>query len=159
AARHLGDAPAALRDWEWHHLHSRLDESAAVFRPPERGRMVLASSLTGIRIVASGPDAPRLVDPVTGGSVTLPGRGLSLNLVEYTARGTRVFAHENSGRLVVFDETGKVQRRLDPPPGRGAGHLAVSPDHTRVVVDWGEDGPPRRFALYDLFSGEKRAVF
>src|SRR5262249_12957560 len=66
---------------------------------------------------------------------------------------------EKSGHLVVLDEAGKVQRRLDPPPGRGANLVAVSPDHTRLAVDWGEDGPPRRFALYDLASGEKRAVF
>jgi WD40 repeat protein len=159
AARHLKDAPEALRDWEWHHLHSRLDESSAVFRPPEPGQMLLASSLHGLRLVACGPDAPRLVDPDGGEGVTLPGRGLWINLVEHTARGTRVFAREKSGHLVVLDEAGKVQRRLNPPRGGEARSVAVSPDHMRLVVDWGEDGPPSRFALYDLASGEKRAVF
>jgi predicted Ser/Thr protein kinase len=32
AARHLERAPQELRGWEWRHLHSRLDDSAAVIR-------------------------------------------------------------------------------------------------------------------------------
>jgi WD40 repeat protein len=159
AARQLKDAPKALRDWEWHHLHSRLDDSAAVFRSPEQGQMLLASADDGIRLVACGPDAPRLLNPDGRGGVTLPGRGLWILLVEHTERGTRVFAREKSGHLVVLDETGKVQRRLDPPQGYGARYVAVSPDHTRLVVDWGEERPLRSFALYDLATGEKRAVF
>jgi WD40 repeat protein len=159
AARYLKDAPEALRDWEWHHLHSRLDESSAVFRPPDEGEVRLASSLKGIRLVAVGPDGPRLLGPDGGEAVALPGRGLELHLVEHTPRGTRVFAREETGHLVVLDEAGTVQRRLAPPPGRGAKLVAVSRDHTRVAVDWGEDGQRRRFALYDLASGEKRATF
>jgi WD40 repeat protein/serine/threonine protein kinase len=159
AARHLKEAPEALRDWEWHHLHSRLDGSATVFRAPEEGQILLTSAADGIRVVACGPDGPRLLDPDGGKGVTLPGRGLWINLVEHTAHGTRVFARETSGHLVVFDETGKVLRRLDPPPGCRAWLVAVSPDHKRLLVDWGEDGPPRSFALYDLASGEKRADF
>ena len=31
AARQLDAAPEALRDWEWRHLHTRLDDSIAVF--------------------------------------------------------------------------------------------------------------------------------
>src|SRR5262249_24600990 len=29
AARHLREAPEALRDWEWQHLHSRLDDRSS----------------------------------------------------------------------------------------------------------------------------------
>src|SRR5262249_47804870 len=129
AAHHLDAAPGPLRGWEWDHLHSRLDESSSVFQPPNGGQMLLASSGSGIRLVVCGPDDPRLVDPDGGEGMTLPGRGLSINLVEHTARGTRVFACEKSGHLVMLDETGKVQRRLDPPPGCRAWLVAVSPDH------------------------------
>ena len=38
AARQLDAAPEALRDWEWRHLHSRLDDSIAVF-PAKRRRI------------------------------------------------------------------------------------------------------------------------
>ncbi|HEY7308354.1 MAG TPA: hypothetical protein VH643_03225 [Gemmataceae bacterium] len=34
AARQLNKAPKTLRDWEWQHLHSRLDDSIAVFPIP-----------------------------------------------------------------------------------------------------------------------------
>ena len=36
AARQLDAAPEALRDWEWRHLHIRLDDSTSVFRQPRR---------------------------------------------------------------------------------------------------------------------------
>ena len=38
AARQLESAPEILRDWEWRHLHSRLDDSSSVFRCPPGGR-------------------------------------------------------------------------------------------------------------------------
>jgi WD40 repeat protein len=37
--------------------------------------------------------------------------------------------------------------------------VAVSHDQTRQVVDWSRYRPPYSFVLYDLASGEKRAVF
>ena len=37
AARQLDAAPEDLRDWEWGHLHSRLDDSSAVFPLPAGG--------------------------------------------------------------------------------------------------------------------------
>jgi serine/threonine protein kinase len=158
AASHLDFVPVPLRAWEWHHLHSRLDDSAAVFRPPDQGQMLLASSDQGIRLVSVGPDSVHLIDPDGGESLPLPGGGLWLKLVEHTARGTRVFACEKSGHLVVLDESRKVQRRLDSPPGCRAWQVAVSPDHTRLLVDWGETGPPRSFALYDLASGRSGRI-
>jgi hypothetical protein len=41
AARQLDEVPKALRGWEWRHLHSRLDESSAVYRPPDGGSLAL----------------------------------------------------------------------------------------------------------------------
>jgi WD40 repeat protein len=160
AALSLDDAPRVLRDWEWHHLRSRLDDSSAIFQPPEQGQMLLASTEEGIRLVATGPDEPRLLGPDGGEGQKLPGRGLWLNLVRHTRRGTRVFAREPAGHLVVLDETGNVLRRLQAPAGaHRESAVAVSPDETRLVVDWGRYKPPYHFALFDLASGEQRAVF
>src|SRR5262249_56658541 len=39
AARHLDDAPEALRGWEWRHLHSRLDDRIAVIPRSEERRV------------------------------------------------------------------------------------------------------------------------
>jgi WD40 repeat protein/serine/threonine protein kinase len=165
AARHLEDTERCLRGWEWHHLASRLDESAAVFPPPDHGQMLLADGENGLRLLAVGPDDPRLLDPDSGEGLTPPWKGLVwIHHVEHTARGVRVFGRDASGDLVWLDETGKVRLRLEPPPKCSVRNVAVSPDHTRLVVDWGEvdwgrKEAPRRFALYDLASGEKRADF
>jgi WD40 repeat protein/serine/threonine protein kinase len=158
ARRSLEEVPEAWRRWwEWRHLHSRLDESAAVYRKPAGGQLLLAASDVGIRLASCGPDGVRLEDPDGGKGLALPGGGRWIHLVGHTARSTRVVAREESGHLVVWDETGRVRRRLEPPPGHSPWSVALSPDHTRLLVDWGEDRP-RSFALYDLASGGKRAV-
>jgi WD40 repeat protein len=160
AADHLKAAPDAWRDWEWHHLQSRLDESWAVVRAPDQGLMLLTSGPQGLRLVAVGPDELRLLDPDGGARLKLPRKGLSqVHHVEHTLRGTRVFAHDESGRLVVLDETGTVRLRLAPPRERWPRALAVSPDQTRLALAWSQGDPSHSFALYDLASGEKRAVF
>src|SRR6516165_10572134 len=60
AARQLREAPEELRDWEWRHLHSRLDDSAAVVQVPARIAGVLGApdrleawelTKTGLRII------------------------------------------------------------------------------------------------------------
>jgi predicted Ser/Thr protein kinase len=63
AARQLGEAPEELRGWEWHHLHSRLDDSAAQFsvRPTEYVRLVRGPD--GLRVVAYTGNQVRLLDP------------------------------------------------------------------------------------------------
>jgi WD40 repeat protein/serine/threonine protein kinase len=157
AARHLDAAPKPLRGWEWHHLHSQLDDSAAVVRAPDRGELLLASAGQGIRLLAGGQHL-RLFDPDGGELFRIPRRGLRVLHVEHTRGGTRLFGRDKRGRLVVLDERGKVRLRLDHPPERGASAVAVSPDQRRLAVNWGEDKPTHRFGLYDLASGEQRAV-
>ena len=159
AARHLvsRDVPEALRDWEWHHLHTRLDESLGVLRAPDRGEMLLASGSKGVRLLAAGRDL-RLLDPDGRQVFSIPRNGLRVLHVEHSRQGTRVLGYDEAGRLVVLDEAGKVRLRLDPPPGRRADVVAVSPDQTRLAVYWGQNDP-HCFELYDLSSGQKRAVF
>jgi WD40 repeat protein/serine/threonine protein kinase len=158
AARHLfsKDAPEKLRDWEWHHLHSRLDDCWAVVRAPDHGEMRLASGGEGIRLLAVGQDF-RLLDPDGGEVFRFARNGLAVVHVEHTRQGTRVLGYDEAGRLVVLDETGKARLRLDPPPQRAPTVVAVSPDQTRLAVNWGETEPTHPFGVYDLASGEKRA--
>src|SRR5262249_29915362 len=90
----------------------------------------------------------------------LPRNGLSqVDHVEQTPRGTRVFAHDESGRLRMLDETGRLRLRLAPPRERWPRALAVSPDQTRLALAWSQGDPPCSIVLYDLASGEKRTVF
>jgi WD40 repeat protein len=159
AAHHLlnKDVPEVLRDWEWHHLHSQLDESLAVVRALDQGEMLLASSSQGIRLLAAGTDL-RLFDPEGGEVFHFSRNHLHVLHVEHNRQGTRVLARDQAGGLVVLDETGQVRLRLRAPAWHRASVVAVSPDQKRLVVNWGEDAP-HRFDLYDLDSGAKRAVF
>src|SRR5262249_5338149 len=50
AARHLKDAPKALRGWEWRHLSSRLDDSSAVVRLRPGDPALLLSGPEGLRV-------------------------------------------------------------------------------------------------------------
>jgi len=62
ATRHLEEAPKELRGWEWHHLHSRLDDSVAVL-PIEANKAVqLARSPDGLRVVAYTGTRMHLLD-------------------------------------------------------------------------------------------------
>jgi WD40 repeat protein len=159
AASHLEVAPEALRDWEWRHLHSRLDESAAVARAPDQGSIRLASCPEGIRVVTAGPLGLRLTDSDGREHLALPlPHGHAVFHVEDTRRGTRLFLRKEGSSLAVLDETGEVQLRLSRPAGWFHA-LAVSPDQTQIVLAWIIDDPPCSFGLYDLASGEKRAVF
>jgi WD40 repeat protein len=160
AARHLSntDFPEELRDWEWRHLQSRLDESAALIEAPEHGEIFLASACQGIRLLAAGQDL-RLLDADGTEVFRLPRNGLKVLHVEHTRQGTRLFGCDEAGGLVVLDESGKVGLHLDSPQTeRAASVVAVSPDHSRLALNWGEDKPTPHFGLYDLASGAKQAV-
>jgi predicted Ser/Thr protein kinase len=55
--RQLADAPEELRDWEWHYLHSRLDDSTSVFSgdptlyPCPEGPGILTNTSSGQRFL------------------------------------------------------------------------------------------------------------
>jgi WD40 repeat protein/serine/threonine protein kinase len=179
ALRHLNAAPAGLRDWEWHHLRSRLDESSAQFSPQSPGQMQLASWGPGLRLLSVEGDCVRLIDPLQkeeGGRMKgeqapeVPDSSFLLHPsslqrlsgvhdVRATPQGPLIFARAAAGHLLVLDTEGKVRLRLEAPPRCQSEVAVVSPDNTRLLVSWTQDVPPHGFALYDLNSGAKRATF
>jgi hypothetical protein len=62
AARHLEEAPEALRDWEWRHLHSRLDDSSTFFRIPVGATFVVSGGPGRLRLALLGDQNLRVVD-------------------------------------------------------------------------------------------------
>ena len=54
AAYELDGAPPSLRDWEWQHLRSRLDDSFALFQAPPGGDLFAISGPDGLRLVSAG---------------------------------------------------------------------------------------------------------
>src|SRR6516225_3297947 len=62
ARRQLKEAPEELRDWEWRHLHSRLDDSSAVIPLPAGKVGFLLAAPDQLRIGAMTPARLRLMD-------------------------------------------------------------------------------------------------
>src|SRR5262249_37430019 len=63
AARHLDNKMTeALRDWEWQHLHSRLDDSSAVLTTPPDGYVFLLPDPEGLRVGTTTRTGTSLAD-------------------------------------------------------------------------------------------------
>src|SRR5262249_55673274 len=62
ASRQLETAPENLRDWEWRHLHSRLDDSSAVILLPAGASGLLVPGLDGLRVGIVNADGLSLTD-------------------------------------------------------------------------------------------------
>jgi eukaryotic-like serine/threonine-protein kinase len=62
AARQLEAAPEALRDWEWRHLHARLDDSTSVIPAIAGASQFLIHNPNGTRIATWTPTSLRLND-------------------------------------------------------------------------------------------------
>jgi WD40 repeat protein len=159
AARHLDDeATAPLRDWEWRHLHSRLDDSAAVVEAPVGGAVFLLGGPHGPRIGTVGSTGIRLAD--------LDGRQLRQHsrrpwppvhvTAHQTPRGLWVVHKAEDGvGVVLTDEEGNARLRLAPPAGGWADAAAFSPDGARVAVAWRHARGSGSLTLHDTSSGRE----
>ncbi len=54
AQRHLDEAPASLRGWEWQHLNSRLDDSTIVIRDQHHYALAFSADGSAIRAATKG---------------------------------------------------------------------------------------------------------
>jgi eukaryotic-like serine/threonine-protein kinase len=160
AARQLDAAPEELRDWEWRHLKSRLDDSSAVILlpGPEAGLLDKPDRLWTWDATIAGL---RLTDVETGDQKTLP---ISTErrhhfTVTPTRRGLRVVAWVGNTIFELLDEAGRVLCRVELPQAkaRGPGTVAVSSDGTWLATPLeGNKGP--QIAVFDAKSGEQTAV-
>jgi WD40 repeat protein/predicted Ser/Thr protein kinase len=129
AARQLDAAPKALRGWEWHHLHSRLDDSSAVIRLPAGKIGFLLAAADQFRIGAITPAGLRLMD-LKGDEVrTLPLGAGHGPLAYQTRHGLRFAVWTEKKAFDLLDEAGQVICRVELPPVP----LVVSPDGTRLA--------------------------
>jgi WD40 repeat protein len=154
AARQLEATPEALRGWEWRHLHSRLDESFAVFRPTDGGRLTLLDGGPEIRILSSTRAGLRLLDEDGRLQLALP---FGAWRAGQARRGLWFANVDGDGSVRLRDEAGKVWGVVH---GRGRGNpdlVAVSPDQARLALTWAAS--PRSFWVYDLATGNELASF
>ncbi len=154
AARQLDAAPDDLRDWEWKHLRSRLDDSDAVIPFPAGGSGILIPGPDRLRVGILSNDGLRLTDLEGGGDVTVPLRPPAPQAVTaaVTRLGLRV-AVWVAGGFDLFDEAGRRIGRVEPRGGTQP-RVAISPDGTRLAWPKNESGWSR-IRLGDATTGER----
>jgi WD40 repeat protein/predicted Ser/Thr protein kinase len=159
ARRQLKEAPPELRDWEWRHLHSRLDDSSEVIPLPGEGVGWLLAAPDQLRIGAMTPAGLRLKDLKVGADRTLPlgaGRG-PFAWPTQTRHGLRVAAWVGSKAFDLLDETGQVLCHVEVPEAKEPGSIVVSPDGTRLACGR-LDGGWERLVVYSATTGKQTAV-
>jgi WD40 repeat protein len=157
AARHLDAAPEELRDWEWRHLHSRLDDSFAVMPLHAQEAGLLFDVPDGLRAWSWTSSGLRLKDLETGAERAFPvGDHRHVVTVMHTRRGLRVLALAGNSTLDLLDDAGRVVCSVKMPEGEWH-FLSVSPDGTRLAYVR-DDNPWFRPVLIDATSGKQIAV-
>jgi WD40 repeat protein len=159
AARQLAAAPKYLRDWEWRHLYSRLDDSSAIFRVRADESGFLVTSPDGLRIGFITAEAHRLIDLDGGdaGSVPIDRDYTDVRGATFTRRGLRVLATRKTGGYDLLDERGQIVCQLDTPGSPWRPPMIVSLDGTRIGLVRELNGADR-ILVFDASSGKQTAV-
>ena len=141
AARHLDAAPEALRGWEWRHLRSRLDDSAAVI-PTSPSETLLSSGPRGLRVLITADQSVRLLDEQGHAERTVPFPHEKGN-VWVAARAPEVLLTLDrvSGTIArLRDPTGTVRVDLQVPADHTLQDVEFSPDRKRLAILWRSPG-------------------
>src|SRR5207245_1419796 len=98
----LNAAPQQLRNWEWRHLESRLDDSVAALHGLDAFEWFAAFCPPEGRVVALKDGAARVFDPVTGkrGATLATGKPYGV-FVAPTRKGSQIFIDYETGPLRV----------------------------------------------------------
>jgi WD40 repeat protein/predicted Ser/Thr protein kinase len=148
AARHLEQAPAELRGWEWHHVHSRLDDRFATFTAAPDEFFSLLPRSDGIQVARTAPE--RLVladlDGKTIRTVSFEPALSGQRIAQQTDAGLRVLEMAAGSAVGIRDERGKEIQRLK------VSHIGarVSPNGSFLGVIFMND-----MALYETASGKR----
>jgi WD40 repeat protein len=162
AAGQLEAAPEELRNWEWRHLNSRLDDSSAAIALP-----------AGEAGLFGAPDRPcawvmtsaglRVTDLENGETTTLPispKRGYHFTVAQ-TSRGLRIVAWVGKTAFDLLDKSGQLLCHVDMPGIIEHGDAFMSPDGKRLACvtyegDWSRLWS--RLAVFDASSGKRTAL-
>jgi WD40 repeat protein len=159
AGRQLDAAPPELRQWEWRHLHSRLDDSTSVIPLPAEGTGFLVTDPDRLRVGTLTDAGLRLTDLEGGEPRIVPvgtERGKYL-IATQTRRGLRITAWVGNTAFDLLDETGQVVCHVAVPEAQQAGGIVVSPDGQRLACRW-TDGAWNRLGVFEASSGNRTAV-
>jgi WD40 repeat protein/predicted Ser/Thr protein kinase len=160
AARQLEEAPEELRDWEWRHLHSRLDDSLAVLPlPPGSTDAFLLGAPDRLQAGALTAAGLWLTD-LEGGEPRTPPLGPDrprLLSATQTRRGLRVAAWVGNTTFDLLDKDGRRLCRVEIPENSEPAPVVVSPDGRRLAYPF-RDGEQRRLVVCDATTGRRTAV-
>jgi WD40 repeat protein len=159
AARQLDAAPGDLRDWEWRHLRSRLDDSSSVIPLPAGADSFLLPATDRVRVATFTGIDLRLLDLESGERTTLPigpERGQVCGIAD-TRRGLRIAAWVGNTTLILLDQTGQIICRMQTPDFHGPGPVVISPDGTRLACP-AYFRESLRFGVFDAASGKQTAL-
>jgi WD40 repeat protein/serine/threonine protein kinase len=157
-ARQLKETPQELRDWEWRHLSSRLDDSSSVVPWPGPEAGLLPGAPDRLRAWALTRAGLLLADLESGERKLLPigAEGRRRITVAQTRRGLRFVACVGKTSLDLLDEAGQPLCRVELPEATDIYHVVLSPDGTRLAViadDW-----KGRLVVFDTTSGKQLAI-
>src|SRR5262245_7082570 len=160
-ANQLGEVPEDLRvNWEWRHLHSRLDDSSKVIPLPAEGVAFLIAARDRLRLGMAFTSAGlRVTELETGESETVPigpERRHSVTATQ-TRHGLRVTAWVGDAACDLLDANGQALCRVQVPGAAGPCPVAVSPDGRRLACAQPE-GEWWRVVIFDASSGKRTAV-
>ncbi|HEV3448733.1 MAG TPA: protein kinase, partial [Gemmataceae bacterium] len=159
ADRLLNLAPAALRGWEWRHLHSRLDDSSMVTQLPAGGFLIAGHDQFHIGVMTSAGLC--IMDLQGNQQRTVPigpdhRRDVS---VAQTRRGLRIGAWVDETTIDLLNDAGQVLCRVSVPESKGhpLGGFTISPDGARLACICHEPDGSQRLAVFDATSGKQTA--
>ncbi len=161
AARQLDAAPEDLRDWEWRHLHSRLDDSSAVIPLPAGGVGFLFGAPDRLR---AGTVDRRRPAPHGPGGRRSPDAADRRRTRPLLSPSRRPAADSGSWRgsanttFDLLDEAGQVLCRVEVPEATEPGPVAVSPDGARLACARRDGDAGAARGLFDATSGKQTAV-
>jgi WD40 repeat protein len=157
AARQLKAAPEDLRDWEWKHLRSRLEDSFEMI-PLSVESAGFFGAPASLGVWGRTRDGLRLMDLENRRERTIPIPELRRPVgVTQTRAGLRIAVWVEDTRFELRDEAGKVLCRVGLPAFKRPAPVIVSQDGTRLACPWDED-EWARLAVFDAASGKQLAV-
>jgi WD40 repeat protein len=159
AARQLDLAPPQLRDWEWRHLHSRLDDSSEVIHGPAEGHFVPARSREGLRLASVTANRLRVTDVEGREELELPRDPQNwIRQVEQKPQHLWILEWGVDHTMRLLDETGTARMSVAGHGRSGPDAMAFDPDRMQMALAWPSPAPDCPFTLYETAAGKKKAT-
>lgn len=159
ARRHLDEAPEALRHWEWRHLNSRIETTAAIFPAGPEALTLLGEDAR----IAFDPNGRALFLYATRQALivtdllsrrlvsTIPVTS-DLSTIALAPNGSRIAALDRNSRLRIWDvASGKMQSETHLSHAEPILALRFSADAAKIAAS-----STKELSIFDSHSGSQR---